>query len=243
MRGRGLEQHSAHSRVKASSGPLASRSGRMAARRPQASTRPGRLDSTWSMAPSMRAAPCSMHQRTSGRSSCLRPSSSQRLSTADNRYSSDRMSPNLAESSSRRLSAPPRLASGRRPAARSRRRSGPACGSGGPSARCGRGRQHAAGPGPPDGAQGRHADMPQMTPEHVVEDLHAALFVRIAQRQHLGHQVRMRADGALAEDDQVARQDVGAFDRDGDGHGAVQRTQVVARPVDHAPARVRPWRR
>ena len=80
--------------------------------------------------------------------------------------------------------------------------------------------------------------MPQMTPEHVVEDLHAALFVRIAQRQHLGHQVRMRADGALAEDDQVARQDVGAFDRDGDGHGAVQRTQVVARPVDHAPARV-----
>ncbi|KAG0774257.1 hypothetical protein G6F21_014189 [Rhizopus arrhizus] len=42
----------------------------------------------------------------------------------------------------------------------------------------------------------------------------------------------MGADGALAEDDQVARQDVGAFDRDGDRHRAVQPAQVIAGSVD-----------
>ncbi|ETH06551.1 hypothetical protein L571_3054 [Bordetella pertussis 2371640] len=55
----------------------------------------------------MRWRPSSMHQRTRARSPWQRPSSSQRLSTADSRYSSDRMSPRRAEIISRRLSAPP----------------------------------------------------------------------------------------------------------------------------------------
>ena len=46
----------------------------------------------------------------------------------------------------------------------------------------------------------------------------------------------MGADRALAEDDQVARQDVGALDRDGDGHGAVERAQIITGAVDHGAA-------
>ena len=44
---------------------------------------------------------------------------------------------------------------------------------------------------------------------------------------------RVRADGALAEDDQVARDDIGAFDRDPDGNRAVGGQQVVEGAVDH----------
>ncbi|KAG1523308.1 hypothetical protein G6F51_014525 [Rhizopus arrhizus] len=73
--------------------------------------------------------------------------------------------------------------------------------------------------------------MSQVTPEHVVEDLDAAFFVRVGQRQQFRHQIGMGADGALAEDDQVARQDVGAFDRDGDRHRAVQPAQPRIRAV------------
>ncbi len=44
----------------------------------------------------------------------------------------------------------------------------------------------------------------------------------------------MAADGALAEDDQVARQDVRAFHRDADGRSLPATRQVIARPEHHA---------
>ncbi|KAG1181128.1 hypothetical protein G6F35_015995 [Rhizopus arrhizus] len=69
--------------------------------------------------------------------------------------------------------------------------------------------------------------MSQVTPEHVVEDLDAAFFVRVGQRQHFRHQIGMGADGALAEDDQVARQDVGAFDGDANGDLLIRPAQEV----------------
>ncbi|MNI53024.1 hypothetical protein D3C73_1078380 [compost metagenome] len=97
-------------------------------------------------------------------------------------------------------------------------------------------RQQTARPRAADGAQRVLAGVPQVAPEDIVKDLDAALFVGVGQRHHFRHQVRMRADGALPEDDQVARQDVGAFDRDRDGHRAIQRAQVVAGAVhDGAP--------
>ncbi len=43
----------------------------------------------------------------------------------------------------------------------------------------------------------------------------------------------MAADRTLAEDDQVAGQDVGALDRDPDRRRAVQIAQVVERAIDH----------
>ena len=46
---------------------------------------------------------------------------------------------------------------------------------------------------------------------------------------HLGAHERMAADRALAEDDQVAREDVRAFDRDRDRHGLVVAGHVILR--------------
>ncbi|MNK40856.1 hypothetical protein D3C87_595100 [compost metagenome] len=99
-----------------------------------------------------------------------------------------------------------------------------------------RGRHRSAGPGPADGAQGVDAGVPQVAPEDVVKDFDATLFVGIAQSQDFRHQIGMGADGALSEDDEVARQDVGALDRDGDGHRAVQRPQIIAGAVHDAAA-------
>ena len=99
-------------------------------------------------------------------------------------------------------------------------------------------RQHAARPRAADRAQRVHARVAQMAPEDIVEDLDAAFLVGVAQRQDLRHQIGMRANGALPEDDQIARQDVGALDRDGDGHGAVQGAQVIAGAVHDGAARV-----
>ncbi|CFU09251.1 Uncharacterised protein [Bordetella pertussis] len=96
-----------------------------------------------------------------------------------------------------------------------------------------RARQQPAGPGPAPGPQGVGAGVAQMLPEQAMEGLQAALGVLVAQSQHLAHQVRVGADRSLAEYDQAARQDIGALDRDGDGHRAIQIAEIVRRTVDH----------
>ncbi len=61
---------------------------------------------------------------------------------------------------------------------------------------------------------------------------------------HLGAHERMAADRALAEDDQVAREDVRALDRDRDRHRLVVARQVVLGPQhDRLCRRARPSRR
>ena len=72
-----------------------------------------------------------------------------------------------------------------------------------------------------------------MFPECRVEGIEAARTVVIAERVHLFEQIRMRADRALPEHDQIAGQDVGAFDGDRDRHRAIEGTQIVLRAVDH----------
>jgi hypothetical protein len=53
--------------------------------------------------------------------------------------------------------------------------------------------------------------------------------IRVLRRLHFRQQVGMAADGALAEDDQRAGQDVGAFDGDADRHLLVGAAEEVRR--------------
>ena len=62
-----------------------------------------------------------------------------------------------------------------------------------------------------------------------VEFVDALLAVRIARRVHFLEHERMAADRALAEDDERAREDVRAFDRDGDRDDLVAAAEIVAR--------------
>ena len=58
----------------------------------------------------------------------------------------------------------------------------------------------------------------------------ARIAVRIARRVHFLQHERMAAHGALAENDEAARQDVGAFDRDRDRHDLIAAAQIIFRP-------------
>ena len=55
------------------------------------------------------------------------------------------------------------------------------------------------------------------------------LRVGIARGLHFLQHERMAADRALAEDDEVAREDVRAFDRDADRHRLVAAAEIIAR--------------
>ncbi len=77
-----------------------------------------------------------------------------------------------------------------------------------------------------------------MTPEGSVELLERHLPILFFQSLHLIKQVRMAANGTLSEDDEVARQDIRAFDGDADRNGAVEIAEIVRRSVDHRLARM-----
>src|SRR5262245_35147656 len=88
-------------------------------------------------------------------------------------------------------------------------------------------RREDAGPRPPPRAKAVGQAVPEMTPERAVELFEAAGAVGILERGHFLEQVGMAADRALPELDEAARDDVGAFDRDADGHRAVEAAEIV----------------
>ena len=62
-----------------------------------------------------------------------------------------------------------------------------------------------------------------------IEFIDTLLAVRVARGVHFLEHERMAAYRALAEDDERAREDVGAFHRDGDWHHLVVAAEIVAR--------------
>ena len=68
------------------------------------------------------------------------------------------------------------------------------------------------------GAEAARPDEPQVGGESGIEIAQAFYRIRIPRRRHFLQHVRVAADRALAEDDQAARQDVGALDRDRHRH-------------------------
>ena len=72
-----------------------------------------------------------------------------------------------------------------------------------------------------------------MGPEMLVERVEGFLLVGFLQRLDFIEQVGVRADGALAEDDQVAGDDIGTLDGDPDRDRAVGGQEIVERAVDH----------
>ncbi|CFP49426.1 Uncharacterised protein [Bordetella pertussis] len=68
-----------------------------------------------------------------------------------------------------------------------------------------------------------------MAPQRAVEFAQAARGVGVLRRAHFGQHVGMAADRALAEDDQAARENVGAFHRDADRQLLVGAAQEVRR--------------
>src|SRR5690606_29909548 len=97
----------------------------------------------------------------------------------------------------------------------------------------GRGRENAAGPAMAEGAEEIFRAVPDMGPEGFVERIETALLILVFERQHFLQQIRMTADRALAENDQVARQDIRAFHRDADRDRAIEIAEIILRPVDH----------
>ena len=87
----------------------------------------------------------------------------------------------------------------------------------------------AAGQGRAQRAQFVACHETDMAPEGAIEVVQALLAVRRLGRLHLGQHIGMAADRALAEDDQAAGQDVGAFDGDADGNLLVGAAQEVGR--------------
>src|SRR3546814_9585100 len=67
-----------------------------------------------------------------------------------------------------------------------------------------------------------------------VELLQPGLLVRVLRRLHFLEHPRMAQDRALAEDQQAAGHDVGAFDRDRDRRRLPAAAGEVARPEDDA---------
>src|SRR3546814_5944442 len=67
-----------------------------------------------------------------------------------------------------------------------------------------------------------------------VELLQPGLLVRVLRRLHFLEHPRMAQDRALAEDQQAADHDVGAFDRDRDRRRLPAAAGEVARPEDDA---------
>ena len=80
--------------------------------------------------------------------------------------------------------------------------------------------------------------------ERRLEGGEPALLVGVLAGLDLLVEIGMRAQRALREGDQRARQDVGAFDRDADRHHLVGRLQVVGRARRRCRGRrACPWRR
>ncbi|MGY3293863.1 hypothetical protein ACVWW3_000358 [Bradyrhizobium sp. LM2.9] len=75
--------------------------------------------------------------------------------------------------------------------------------------------------------------MADMLPERLVEGGEPAFTVGIGKRIHLVEQIRMRADGALPEHDEIAGEDIGTLDGDADRDSAVEIAEIVLRTVDH----------
>ena len=149
------------------------------------------------------------------------------------------MSPKRADTISLRLSAPPKRE--QRKIDRERERRGMAAEL--PVERrrragVGRRREQSAGPGAAPGAERVGDAVADMAPERLVEGVEAARAVGVFQRQHFLEQIRMAADRALAELNEAAGDDIGAFHRDGDRHAAIEAAEIVQRPFDDAFAAV-----
>ena len=74
--------------------------------------------------------------------------------------------------------------------------------------------------------------------QRAVELLHARGAIGIARRRHLAQHERVAAHRALAEDDEIAGEEIGALDRNGDRHDLVAAAEIVARPEADALAAV-----
>ncbi len=74
--------------------------------------------------------------------------------------------------------------------------------------------------------------------EGAVEGVEAALGVGVLRRLDLTIEIGMRAQRALREGDQRARQDVGALDGDADGNHLIGRLEVIGRPIANGAAAV-----
>jgi hypothetical protein len=77
-----------------------------------------------------------------------------------------------------------------------------------------------------------------MARERAVELREPASAVGILERRHFLEQIGMAADRALPELDEAARDDVGAFDGDADGHRAIEAAEIVERAFLHGLAGV-----
>ena len=71
-----------------------------------------------------------------------------------------------------------------------------------------------------------------MAPEGLVERVESARAVGVFERHDLLEQIRMAADRALAELDQRAGDDIGAFHRDRDRHAAIKAAEIIQRAFD-----------
>ena len=71
-----------------------------------------------------------------------------------------------------------------------------------------------------------------------IELAHAGLAVRILRRIHFLQHERVTAHRPLTKDDQVARQDIGALDGNGDRHDLVAAPEIVIRSQHNALAAV-----
>src|SRR5262245_32977541 len=74
--------------------------------------------------------------------------------------------------------------------------------------------------------------MADMLPKCVVEEIERLFRIGLVQCIHFLEKIWMRADRALSENDQVAREDVRALDRDPDRHRAIETAHVIVRAVD-----------
>ncbi len=70
--------------------------------------------------------------------------------------------------------------------------------------------------------------------QQVVELVHRGVAVRLMDQLHFPQHERMAADRALAEDHQVAREDIGTFNGDGDRRRQPHPAEVVVRAEDDA---------
>ena len=86
-----------------------------------------------------------------------------------------------------------------------------------------------AGQAQPQSAQTILDGKADMAEQRLVEIDQALLGIGILRRLHFRQQIRMAADGALAEDDQRAGQDVGAFNGDANRHLLVGAAEEIRR--------------
>ena len=77
-----------------------------------------------------------------------------------------------------------------------------------------------------------------MLHQQVIEFHNSGFTIRLVDQLHFAQHERMAADCALAEDHQVAREDVGTFHGDGDRRRQPQASEVIVRAEDDALAAV-----